>query len=56
MAKTVYGSVPLTVNLTHVNTPTDGALAVQDGRMIIVQRVIISDNLEMSVAFSLLIV
>lgn len=44
MAKIVYGSVPLTVNLTHVNTRTDGALAVQDGWVIIVQNVIISDN------------
>lgn len=53
MVKTVYGSVPLTVNLTHVNTRTDGAIAVQDGWVIIVQNVISSDHEEMNVAFSL---
>lgn len=42
LAKTVYRSVLLTVNLTHVNTRTDGALAVQDGRVITVQKLVSS--------------
>lgn len=42
LAKTVYGSVPLTVNLTHVSTRTDGAIAVQDGWVIIVQNLVSS--------------
>lgn len=42
LVKTVYGSVPLTANLTHVNTRTDGAFAIQDGRVIIVQNLVSS--------------
>lgn len=40
MAQTVPGHVHLTVNLTHVETRTDGVLHVlQDGPVIIVQQV-----------------
>lgn len=45
MAQTVPGFVPLTVNLTRVNTRTDHVLVLQVGWVIIVLQVMFAHDL-----------